>query len=89
MNARDWGFELMEHHREVLSAVQVGDMLAYDEHGDGWLAAYDLFRDGVDDGWITRDELTQALSLARAKQFAMLSAEAERVALAALDSVAA
>jgi hypothetical protein len=86
MNARDWGSELLTRHREVLTPAQVADFEAYDRDGEGWLAAYDLFRDGVDDNWLTRDELAEALALARSNQFSTMSSEAERIALGAIKA---
>lgn len=84
MNATDWATELLRSHSGVLTRVQVKDTRALIADGEGWLAAYDLFREGIDDGWLTTGDLTAVLELARAGAFSKFSADVEHKATAAL-----
>ncbi|MBS9534894.1 hypothetical protein KIH27_14975 [Mycobacterium sp. M1] len=85
MNATDWATELLRSHSVALTAVQMDDTRALIADGDGWLAAYDLFRDGIDDGWLDDADLTVALELARAGAFSKFSADVERTSAALLS----
>lgn len=88
VNASDWATELLSRHAAVLSRVQVEDTKALIADGDGWLAAYDLFRDGLRDGWLTTRDLTEARKLARDGAFSKFSAGVERDATKRLTAAA-
>jgi hypothetical protein len=86
VNATDWATELLNRHSDVLSGTQVEDTRALIGDGDGWLAAYDLFRDGIDDGWLTDADLRAVLTLAREGAFSKFSQDVERKAATELKS---
>ena len=89
VNARDWAFELIKRHRDALDDKEIEEARILDEDGDGWLAAYDLFCAGIEDGWLTRADLAEALRLAREKQFSKFSEGVERQARDLLAILAA
>lgn len=89
VNASDWATELLSRHAAVVSRVQVEVTKAMVDDGEGWLAAYDLFREGLEDGWLTVRDLTEARELARAGAFSpKLSPGIERDAQQALQASA-
>lgn len=84
MNVSDWAADLLQRHADMVTPSRVDDAHALIADGEGWLAAYDLFRDGIHDGWLTATDLTGALTLARAGAFSKFSADVERKASGAL-----
>lgn len=85
VNASDWATELLSRHAAVLTSVQIEGAKALIADGDGWLAAYDLFCEGLEAGWLTVQDLREAQKLARGGAFSpKLSPGVEREALRAL-----
>ncbi|TDH50199.1 hypothetical protein [Mycobacterium talmoniae] len=84
MNVSGWATELLQRHADAVASARIDDVHALVADGEGWLAAYDLFRDGMDDGWLTTTDLSEALGLARAGAFSKFSADVERKAARAL-----
>lgn len=87
MNISEWAAELIERHAADLGPETVDVRRRCIARGDGWLAAYDVFRQGADDGWLTEQDLRDALKFARPAAgsrfgaFSRLSPSVERQAL--------
>lgn len=82
MNVSDWASELLREHAATLTRAEVAEAEMLIEDGEGWLAAYDLFTAGDQDGWLTVDNYRTAEKLAHAKAFSKFSAGVERTAQA-------
>lgn len=56
-----WTEGLLAEHREQLSEVQIAETENAIGDGDGWLAGLDLLRDGLDQGWLTASDVSEAI----------------------------
>lgn len=74
VNVTDWAEGLAHKHADRLTSAQVGDFRALVDDGDGWVAAHDLVRDGMDDGWLDSQDVREAVDLARRGGFSNLGA---------------
>ena len=86
VNVSEWAVELLREHAAVLSRRQVAGAEILIETGEGWLAAYDLYAAGLEDGWLTADNYRTAEKFGRDRAFSKFSDTVERTARERLRS---